>query len=110
MIDVCAKDGLAFLPWYPLPTGAGQRGGARADRRAPQATTAQIALAWLLRRSPSMLPIPGTSSIAHFEENWAARGLALSDEDYAAVWPCPRSPQTRRCLRNITGQQTGTAK
>ncbi|HZT52627.1 MAG TPA: aldo/keto reductase [Stellaceae bacterium] len=86
VIDVCERDGLAFLPWYPLhgrsAVDASPRLRAVAQRH--KATTAQIVLAWLLRRSPAMLPIPGTSQVAHFEENWAAREIALSDEDYAA--------------------------
>jgi pyridoxine 4-dehydrogenase len=84
VIDQCAKDGLAFLPWYPLH----QRTSARrieAIAKHHNATTAQVALAWLLRRSPCVVPIPGTSSLAHFEENFAARELALSDEEFSAL-------------------------
>jgi len=84
VIDACEKDGLAFLPWYPLH----QRTGARRIEtiaKKHNATTAQVALAWLLKRSPAVVPIPGTSSLAHFEENWAARELALSDEEFAAL-------------------------
>ncbi|HUZ74072.1 MAG TPA: aldo/keto reductase [Stellaceae bacterium] len=86
VIDACAKDGLAFLPWYPLHglsvvTSTAQL---REIARRHNASPAQMALAWLMRRAPVMLPIPGTSSIAHFDENWAARALELSDEDFAA--------------------------
>ena len=84
VIDQCARDGLAFLPWYPLH----QRTSARrieAIAKRHNATTAQIALAWLMRRSPCVAPIPGTSSLAHFEENFAARDIALSDEEFAAL-------------------------
>jgi len=86
VIDACAKDGLAFLPWYPLH-GRGVVTSTPALReiaRRHKANPAQIALAWLLARSPVMLPIPGTSSIEHFEENWTARDIALSDADLAA--------------------------
>jgi pyridoxine 4-dehydrogenase len=84
VIDQCEKDGLAFLPWFPLH----QRTSARrieAIAKRHNATTAQVALAWLMRRSPSVAPIPGTAQLAHFEENFAARDLALSDEEYAAL-------------------------
>jgi aryl-alcohol dehydrogenase-like predicted oxidoreductase len=84
VIDVCARDGLAFLPWYPLHDRDRAKRIAEIARRL-KATTAQVALAWLLRRSPAVLPIPGTSSRAHFDENWAARELALSDADFAAL-------------------------
>jgi pyridoxine 4-dehydrogenase len=88
VVDACALDGLGFLPWRPL----GTRGGGRAlgDRlRAAaarhDATPAQVALAWLLRRSPVMLPIPGTGSPAHLEENVGAAGLRLSDDEYHSL-------------------------
>jgi pyridoxine 4-dehydrogenase len=88
VLDVCTRDGLAFLPWRPL----GTRGGSRAlavelPRAAARhgATPAQIALAWLLRRSPAVLPIPGTGSAAHLADNVAAAGLALSDEEFRAL-------------------------
>ena len=87
VVDQCAKDGLAFLPWYPLAAGAlAKRGGKLAEiAKRHNATSIQIALAWLLRRAPVMLPIPGTSSIAHFEENLAATEIALSDADMKAL-------------------------
>jgi pyridoxine 4-dehydrogenase len=87
VVDRCAKDGLAFLPWYPLAAGAlARRGGKLAEiAKRHQATPIQIALAWLLRRAPVMLPIPGTSSIAHFEENLAAAKIALTDAEMAAL-------------------------
>ena len=82
---MCARrDGLAFLPWYPLhDRGRAKRIAAIAERH--KATAAQVALAWLLRRSPCILPIPGTSQAAHFDENWAARGLALADEEFGSL-------------------------
>jgi aryl-alcohol dehydrogenase-like predicted oxidoreductase len=87
VVDTCAKDGLAFLPWYPLDNGALAKPTRKlkeiADRH--KASAAQVALAWLLHRSPAMLVIPGTSSIAHFEENWAARNLSLSAEEFASL-------------------------
>jgi pyridoxine 4-dehydrogenase len=87
VVDACARDGLAFIPWYPL--GAGALASARSRLRAlaqhHQATPSQVALAWLLRRSPAMLPIPGTSSMAHFEENLAAARLHLTQDEVTAL-------------------------
>ena len=85
VVDVCERDGLGFLPWYPLATGA--PAGPRHERlqrlaRHHGATPAQVALAWLLRRSPAVLPIPGTSSVAHLEENVAAAHLHLSPDEF----------------------------
>ncbi len=85
VVEACARDGLGFLPWYPLATGslARARTGALARVcRDHQATSAQVALAWLLARSPAMLPIPGTSSVAHLEENVAAAQIRLSAEEF----------------------------
>jgi pyridoxine 4-dehydrogenase len=82
VLAVCDRAGIAFLPWFPL--GAGALAGAgelQAVARAHGATAAQVAIAWLLQRSPVMLPIPGTSSIPHLEENTAAAGLRLSAEE-----------------------------
>jgi len=83
VLEVCERDGLAFLPWYPLATGKLARPGGALDEvaRAHDATPAQVALAWLLQRSPVMLPIPGTSSVRHFEENLEAAALELTDEE-----------------------------
>jgi aryl-alcohol dehydrogenase-like predicted oxidoreductase len=85
LVEVCESDNLGFLPWYPL--GAGDLGEAAKEAigevaEAHDATPFQIALAWLLRRSPVMLPIPGTSKVAHLEENVAAAEIQLSDEEY----------------------------
>ena len=91
VLETCVRDGLAFLPWYPLNAGGlarpgGPRGGKLAEiARHHQATSAQIALAWLLRRAPIMLPIPGTSSIAHFDENVAAARIHLTDAEFRAL-------------------------
>ena len=83
VIDVCAQESIGFLPWYPLATGALTRPGSSLDKVASRhgATLGQVALAWLLYRSPVMLPIPGTASIAHLEENVAAATLELTDSD-----------------------------
>ena len=82
VVDYCERNGIAFLPWYPL--GAGKVAGEVLNQiaEAQHASPTQVALAWLLRRSPIMLPIPGTSSIEHLEQNVAAASLRLSDEDY----------------------------
>jgi aryl-alcohol dehydrogenase-like predicted oxidoreductase len=83
MLQACEQDGLGFLPWFPLATGELARPGGPLDEIARDhgATPAQVALAWLLQHSPVMLPIPGTNSIAHFEENLEAAQLELTDED-----------------------------
>src|SRR5271156_3424957 len=82
VVDHCERNGIAFIPWYPL--GAGKAAGEVLDRiaRAHSTSPTQVALAWLLHRSPIMLPIPGTSSIEHLEQNVAAASLRLTDEDY----------------------------
>jgi aryl-alcohol dehydrogenase-like predicted oxidoreductase len=81
VVDHCEAEGIAFIPWYPLAAGPLAREGGPVDRIARRlgATPGQVALAWLLRRSPAMLPIPGTSKVAHLEENVAAAALALDD-------------------------------
>ena len=86
VLEACERDGLAFLPWFPLASGSLARPGGPLDRVAARvgAAPAQVALAWLLHRSPVTLPIPGTSSLAHLEENVAAHDIRLSDEDLAA--------------------------
>jgi len=83
----CTREGIAFLPWYPLEAGgsAGGKGALARVAARHKATPAQIAIAWLLAHSPVMLPIPGTSSIAHLEENVAAAGIQLSPEDLAEL-------------------------
>jgi len=89
VVDYCERNGIAFIPWFPL--GAGKVAGQVLDRiaAAHHASPTQIALAWLLRRSPIMLPIPGTSSIEHLEQNVAASSLRLTDEDFEALWRVP---------------------
>ncbi len=86
VLDACEKLGIAFLPWYPL--GAGEALQSKAVRTIAarlRATPSQVALAWLLAKSPMILPIPGTGSIAHLEENSAAAALTLSREDLAQL-------------------------
>ncbi|HEU0019449.1 MAG TPA: aldo/keto reductase [Thermoleophilaceae bacterium] len=87
VLDACAERGLAFIPWFPLATGDLAEPGGPLDAIAERhgATPSQIALAWLLHRSPTMLPIPGTSSIAHLEENVGAADVALTDGDMAEL-------------------------
>src|SRR3984885_9252607 len=82
VVDYCERNGIAFIPWFPL--GAGTVAGRLLERiaEARQAKPIQVALAWLLKRSPVMLPIPGTSSIAHLEENVQAASLPLAEEEY----------------------------
>ncbi len=86
VLAACEKAGVAFIPWYPLGAGRALR-SATVKRIAARlgATPAQVAIAWLLARSPVMLPIPGTASIAHLEENAAAAALKLSAEDLAEL-------------------------
>ena len=81
VVDHCEAEGIAFIPWFPLAAGPLAREGGPVDRIARRlgATPGQVALAWLLRRSPVMLPIPGTSRVAHLEENVAAAGLELDE-------------------------------
>jgi len=87
VLDFCEKESIGFIPWFPLQTGKLANGGGPLGRVAKKhgMTTAQIALAWLLRRSPVMLPIPGTSRVKHLEENVAAASIHLSDEEFASI-------------------------
>jgi aryl-alcohol dehydrogenase-like predicted oxidoreductase len=87
VLEYCAANDIAFIPWFPVATGALARPGGVLDGAAARygATPAQLALAWLLRRSPVMLPIPGTKSVAHLEENVAAAAVHLTDEQYAEL-------------------------
>lgn len=83
----CEAHGIGFVPWYPLAAGALAEPGGLLDRVAPRlgATHGQVALAWLLRRSPVMLPIPGTGKVAHLDENVAAASLELPDDVFAEL-------------------------
>ncbi|MDC0667177.1 aldo/keto reductase [Nannocystis radixulma] len=87
VLAACEARGIAYLPFFPLATGDLGKGHPALDATAARhgATPAQLALAWLLARSPVMLPIPGTSSLAHLEENWAARTIALTRDEVAAM-------------------------
>lgn len=87
VLDYCTTHGIGFIPWYPLAAGNLTGPGTLLDNiaKSHQATPGQIALAWLLKRSPVLLPIPGTSSVAHLEQNVAARDIVLSDADFAAL-------------------------
>jgi pyridoxine 4-dehydrogenase len=87
VLDACTRLSLGFLPWYPLAAGDLNRAGGPLDTIAKghQATPGQVALAWLLRRSKVVLPIPGTSSVAHLEENVAAAALQLTDEEFQTL-------------------------
>jgi pyridoxine 4-dehydrogenase len=87
VLEACEQAGIGFIPWFPLATGKLAEPGGPLDKiaRAHDATPAQIALAWLLARSPVMLPIPGTSSIEHLEENVAATGIKLSPEQVEEI-------------------------
>jgi pyridoxine 4-dehydrogenase len=87
VLDHCEKNGIGFIPWYPLASGSLAAPGGLLSFIAERlgATPSQVALAWVLKRSPVMLPIPGTSSVKHLEENTAAAGIELSDEDFAEL-------------------------
>jgi pyridoxine 4-dehydrogenase len=80
-------NGIGFIPWAPISAGELAQPGSPLDEAAKRlgATTSQVALAWLLRRSPVMMPIPGTGSVKHLEENMAAAGITLDDETYAGL-------------------------
>ena len=87
LLEHAEAAGIAFIPWFPLATGELAKPGGPLDELAEQheATPSQLALAWLLRRSPVMLPIPGTSTVAHLEDNVAAAQLQLSDDEFEAL-------------------------
>ena len=87
VLDACEQQGIAFIPWHPIAAGNLARPGGALDAiaREHNATSAQVSLAWLLHRSPAMIPIPGTSSVAHLEENTAARDLELTDDDLKRI-------------------------
>jgi len=95
VVDYCERNEIVFIPWFPL--GAGKVAGEVLDRiaKAHRVSPTQVALAWLLRRSSIMLPIPGTSSIAHLEENIAAASLRLTDEDYQMLAAVPELVASR---------------
>ena len=84
VLEYCEREGLAFIPWFPVAAGELARPGGKLDSLAKRhgVTVGQLSLAWLLHRSPVMLPIPGTSSVAHLEENVKAAELKLSDAEW----------------------------
>ncbi len=83
VLEACSQAGIGFIPWFPLATGDLARSGGPLDELAGShdATAGQLALAWLLARSPVMLPIPGTGSLEHFEENLAAQDISLDADE-----------------------------
>jgi pyridoxine 4-dehydrogenase len=87
VVDYCTLHGIGFIPWFPLAAGDLARPGSLLDNLANQhgGVPSQIALAWVLKRSPVMLPIPGTSKVSHLEENVAAAEIDLSDADFEAL-------------------------
>ncbi|HET9760978.1 MAG TPA: aldo/keto reductase [Nocardioidaceae bacterium] len=87
LLDYCESNDIGFIPWFPLATGELSRedGPLAAAAKEHDATPSQLALAWLLKRSPVMLPIPGTSSVAHLESNTAAAGIELTDDEFEAL-------------------------
>jgi pyridoxine 4-dehydrogenase len=95
VVDYCERNGIVFIPWFPL--GAGRIAGEVLNQvaQAHDASPTQVALAWLLQRSPVILPIPGTSSIEHLEENVAAASLRLKDEEYGELAGVPELVATR---------------
>ncbi len=87
LLEHAEAHGIGFIPWFPLATGNLAKQGGRLQELADEldATPSQLALAWLLRRSPVMLPIPGTSTVSHLEENLGAAGIELTDEQFNAL-------------------------
>ena len=97
VLDYCERNGIGFIPWYPLAAGNLAKPGSILDAlaKAHDATPSQIALAWALKRSRVMLPIPGTGKVAHLEENVAAVNIHLSDEDFARLDKAGRAETDR---------------
>ena len=87
LLDHCTANAIAFIPWFPLATGELAGPGSPLSAMASElgATASQLALAWLLKRSPVMVPIPGTSSIAHLEDNMAAADITLTDDQFSRL-------------------------
>jgi aryl-alcohol dehydrogenase-like predicted oxidoreductase len=87
VLEYCERNHIGFIPWYPLAAGALARPGGSLDviARRLGATSSQVAIAWLLQRSPVILPIPGTSKVSHLEANMKGAELELSDHDMRAL-------------------------
>jgi aryl-alcohol dehydrogenase-like predicted oxidoreductase len=87
VLEYCEREAIGFIPWYPLAAGELAKPGALLDRiaKAHRATPGQVALGWVLKRSEVMLPIPGTSKVAHLEENVAAAKVELSNDEFASL-------------------------
>ncbi len=87
VVDYCTKNNIGFIPWYPVAAGELAKPGGKLDAAAKKhgATVSQLSLAWLLNRSPVILPIPGTTSTAHLEENVAAASVKLTDAEWAEI-------------------------
>jgi len=87
VVKYCEENGLAFIPWFPVAAGKLAQPGGKLDEVAKKhgATVSQLSIAWLLHRSPVILPIPGTSSVEHLEENMKAAEITLSDEELSAI-------------------------
>lgn len=98
VLEYCEAQNIGFIPWFPLAAGSLAREGSVLDEVAKklEASPSQVALAWVLKRSPVMLPIPGTSKVKHLEENVAAAGLELSDEDFSALDEVGRQESRRQ--------------
>jgi len=98
VLDYCARERIGFIPWYPLGAGRLAREGTVLARVATKlgATPAQVALAWVLARSPVMLPIPGTSRVSHLEENVAAASIELGDDDFKELDDAGRTESAKR--------------
>jgi len=87
VLEYCEKNNLAFIPWFPVAAGKLARPGGKLDELAKrhEVSVSQLSIAWLLHRSPVMIPIPGTSSVAHLEENMKAAEISLSDEEMKEI-------------------------
>jgi pyridoxine 4-dehydrogenase len=87
VLEYCEKHGIAFIPWFPVAAGKLAQPGGKLDKVSKRhgATVSQLSLAWLLHRSPVMLPIPGTSSVAHLEENMKAAEISLSEDEMKEI-------------------------
>jgi pyridoxine 4-dehydrogenase len=95
VVDYCEQNGIAFIPWFPLGAGKAAQQTLQRIADAHSAKPMQVALAWLLRRSPQMLPIPGTSSVEHLEENMLGASLHLTDEEFNEMAGVPQLVFTR---------------